>query len=192
MRFVTLGALSAATLIALSGCTNADLVDPLSPSSSESSSITEPSSSPSSSATLKGTKLNLECLDILSLEDVYEFNPNYGSDPGFTPEGTPSDMVSIGGVACGWVNQTSGDTFSVSVAQPDTASRDLVLNATANMFEAVPTYGTPPEVEGYFGLESGVGVATVFSGDYWIELRSEAFFEPGDVTPLVEMVIDNL
>ncbi len=191
MRKVTLGALSAAVLLTLTACAGLGSTEGQPSSTSEATSSGD-SSSDATQSTLKGQQLNLECEDILSLEDMYEYNPNVGSDPSFKATGTASDMVSIGGVACGWMNQTSQDTIEIAVARPDEASRELVLNATANLYEAVPTYGTPPEVEGYFGLEGSVGVATVFADGYWIELRSVTFYEPGDVTPLVEMVLGNL
>ena len=53
----------------------------------------------------------------------------------------------------------------------------------------VPTYGTPPEVEGYFAQAGGTGEAQVFPGPYWIVVDSVALFEPGDAQQLVAAVL---
>src|SRR5690606_41762445 len=50
---------------------------------------------------------------------VSDYNPNYGNQPDFTPA-SGSAVATIAanqGVACNWVNQTSGVTFQVAVAQ---------------------------------------------------------------------------
>ena len=57
---------------------------------------------------------------------------------------------------------------------------------------AVPTYGTPPDVEGFFLLSGGVGQAQVFTGEYWVVVESESMFEPGDAQQLVASVLENL
>ncbi len=57
---------------------------------------------------------------------------------------------------------------------------------------AVPTYGTPPAVEGFFRQSGGVGQAQVFSDGYWIVIESPVLFEPGDAQGLVADVLANV
>ena len=56
----------------------------------------------------------------------------------------------------------------------------LKQNAAATM-NAVPTYGTPPAVDGFFSQSQDTGTVQVFTeSGYWLVARSTAFFEPGD------------
>lgn len=186
-------ALAGLVSIGLSGCTSTSSDDSPSNVTSPSSSATATGAtpSPSPSATLSGTPLTLSCTQILSLQDVYNYNPNYSQNPNFTVPSQATPLTKIGGVACGWVNQTSGDTFAVAVAKPDAASLATIADATATTYTAVPTYGTSP-IEGYFGLSGSIGVATVFDKGYWVVVTSDAFLEPGDAAPLVASVLANL
>ena len=38
-------------------------------------------------------------------------------------------------------------------------------------------------------MDTGVGVAQVFQGPYWIVTESKVFFEPGDATEIIQSVI---
>ncbi|MFB9310451.1 hypothetical protein BJY17_000099 [Agromyces hippuratus] len=136
----------------------------------------------------------IECDELLTPDQVYAFNPNFGAAPDFAPSG--DHLVAVvedeAGTACGWVNQTSGDLIEVGVATPPEAAllahqSDAAMNSTP-----VPTYGTPPELEGYFTQADGSGEAQIFSGPYWIVIRSAALFEPGDAGKLVADVLGNL
>lgn len=189
---VSLGvAVAALVSLGLAGCTgsSSDANSPATTSSGSSS--TESISTPTPTATLSGTPLTMSCTQILSLQNVYDFNPNYGENPNFKAPDQIVPLTKIGGVACGWINQTSGDTFAVGIAQPDAASLTTIANATAASYTAVPTYGTSP-VEGYFGMSGSTGVATVFANGYWVVVASDAFLEPGDAAPLVASVLANL
>jgi hypothetical protein len=93
---------------------------------------------------------------------------------------------------CGWSNQTSGDLIELGVATlPENAYAAQVGQAAVDS-NAVPTYGTPPEVEGFFSQSGGVGRAQVFADGYWIVVESVEFLEPGDAEPLVSAVRGNL
>lgn len=180
-------------VLALTGCSG-DITVPgvTADSTSSASSPSAPSSAtPTPTSTPSGTPLTLSCTQILSLQNVYDYNPNYGQNPTFSVPDQLTPLTKIGGVACGWINQTSGDTFAVGVAKPDTATAAAAANEAASRLQAVPTYGTG-DVEGFFGVEAGVGVAEVFANGYWVVLTSAGFIEPGDAAPLVEAVLANL
>lgn len=183
-----------AVSLALSGCASPE---PAANSTTSSGSTASASASAASSptptptATPAGTPVTVGCNEILTLQNVYDYNPNYGANPTFRVPDQITPLTKIGGVACGWVNQTSGDTFAVGIAKPDAATKTQAANQAATSYKAVPTYGNPP-IEGFFGVESGVGVATVFANGYWIVVTSSTFIEPGDAAELVENVLANV
>jgi hypothetical protein len=135
----------------------------------------------------------IECDAMLTPDQAYAFNPNFGTAPDFSPKGEHvAATVDEGGTACGWLNQTSGELVEIGVATPS-ADRLLALKSDAAMHSTpVPTYGTPPEIEGYFTHAADNGEAQIFSGPYWIVIRSSALFEPGDAGQLVSDVLGNL
>ena len=136
----------------------------------------------------------IACDALLTADQLYAFNPNVGADPGYQPSG--DDIATLvdedAGRACGYLNQTSGEVIEVGVATPTTAAGEERRNQAALSSKPVPTYGTPPDVEGYFTQAGGTGEAQVFHGPYWIVIRSPALFEPGDAAQLVASVLANL
>jgi hypothetical protein len=131
---------------------------------------------------------------MLTLDQLYAFNPNFGIDSGYQPSSAVVTTIveEDAGTACGYLNQTSGEVIEVGVATPSPTAGEERRNEAAMTSHVVPTYGTPPEIEGYFTQAGGTGVAQVFHGPYWIVIESSALFEPGDAQQLVAAVIDNL
>jgi hypothetical protein len=94
-------------------------------------------------------------------------------------------------VSCAWKNQTSGQVVQVAVAKPPASQLEGLKNAAITTSKPVPTYGVPPQVEGYF--EPGTsGQVQIFRGSYWVVAESGAFFEPGDAAPLMQSVLGNI
>jgi hypothetical protein len=177
-----------AASVLLAGCTTPRPEPSDSPSPSKSSTPTpsiEPSETPSAPTS---TPIDVPCESLVSLQTMYDFNPNFSLIGSWTPDaGTPAaEAVAAQGVACRWTNDTSGDTIDVSVASFDTATLEAKANSTNSSSTMVPTYG---DDEAYFTVTGGVGEAVVFHGAYWVVVRSVAFFEPGDAEPLVSSVL---
>lgn len=156
---------------------------------------TGPSDDPTATPTAAPTPIPFGCDDLLTTDDIYEFNPNVGTAPGYTP--TPDTVVAAAaaadGLACGYLNQTSGELIEIAVAQP--AESDLVTlkQSAAATMTAVPTYGTPPAVDGFFTQSQDIGTVQVFTeSGYWLVARSSAFFEPGDAVKLIEPALQHL
>ncbi|WP_127792986.1 iron ABC transporter ATP-binding protein [Agromyces sp. LHK192] len=195
-------AVTAACLLA--GCTSsgpgpsATPGAPDAPNQSNGSATGSPGASQGASAAPEETSepsepFAMACESLLTPDQVYAFNPNYGTDPGYEPSGTAVvAVVDEGGTACGWMNQTSGEIIEVAVATPSDDALDAHGNAAAASSNPVPTYGTPPEVEGYFTRAGTAGTAQVFTGAYWIVISSPELFEPGDAQQLVASVVENL
>ncbi|WP_353988281.1 hypothetical protein [Ruicaihuangia caeni] len=137
-----------------------------------------PSSTPEPS-----TPLAIGCNDLLSLQAVYDFNPNYGGAPDYSPaSGTSAaEAVARQGTACGWMNQTSGDTFEVAVSKPSAA--DL-----ARLTAAASSAGARAQVSGaqgaWFMERAGQGEIVAQVGDVWLVVASEGFMSAGDAEQL--------
>ena len=174
----------------LTGCTTPEPA-PTTPSTttpSESSTPT-PSTEPTEpSATPSSTPVDVPCTTLVSLQTMYDFNPNFSLLGSFTPDaGTPAaEADKADGTVCRWKNDTSGDTIDISVASFDRDTLEAKANATNGSSTMVPTYGSD---EAYFAVTGGVGEAVVFHGAYWVVVRSVAFFEPGDAEPIVASVL---
>lgn len=131
--------------------------------------------------------VEVACGDLVSADTVYAFNPNFVLLDDWTADAGSAAEAALdrAGVACRWINQTSGDTIDVSVAAlPETELRDLA-NAAYTESQMVPTYG----VEGYFEVEGGRGTAIAFDREYWIVATSPVFLEPGEATAFVESAL---
>lgn len=133
------------------------------------------------------------CDAVLTPDDVYAFNPNISFVEGGAPAAgsKAAEIAAMNGLTCQWVNNSSNATIDVAVAKlAEDALTDL-KNLAVTESTQVPTYGAPP-VEGYFTVVQNQGEAQVFSGPYWVTLRSVDFFEPGDAEQLAEAAIAHL
>lgn len=183
--------------MALVGCSAENLEASETPKPSTSaaaSSAPEPGESSAPEPTeepIVGVPITLTCDEVLSPQAVYDFNPNFGTDPNYAPadDSLAASIVEYSGLACGWVNQTSGETFEVAVAEIPGEGLDTFKNQAGAQSTMVPTYGHGGGFEGYFTVNDGVGEAQVFSGSNWIVVSSTAFYEPGDAIPVVEPVV---
>lgn len=189
-----LALVAAASVALLAGCA---------PDAAEPTATAAPTTAPTASASAEPVPtetaeppipFEIACDALLTADQLYAFNPNVGADPGYQSSG--GDITTLveedAGTACGYLNQTSGEVIEVGVATPTTAAGEERRNQAALSSNAVPTYGTPPDVEGYFTQSGGTGEAQVFHGPYWIVVASPDLFEPGDAQQLVASVLANL
>ncbi|MEX1079322.1 MAG: arginyl-tRNA synthetase [Homoserinimonas sp.] len=127
--------------------------------------------------------VSIDCNKLVSPQVVYDYNPNYGHQPDFTPApGTDVATIEANqGAVCNWVNQSSGVTFEVAVAQ-------LAADDLATVREGLPSNTAVSGIgdAAYFAASGGVGVAQVFSGPYWIVATSPAFYEIVEPRPLLQ------
>ncbi|MFF2370160.1 iron ABC transporter ATP-binding protein [Agromyces sp. NPDC058110] len=191
--------LVAASVALLAGCSpsGADPSTTAEPGASGAPAATEPGATtePSPVETVEPpTPFEIACDALVTPDQLYAFNPNFGAAPDYEPEAATVVTVATdaAGTACGYLNQTSGELVEVAVATPSADALTGYANDAATSSNAVPTYGTPPEVSGYFEQGGSHGQVQVFTGDYWVVLDSTDFFEPGDAQGLVEAVISNL
>ncbi|QTX05173.1 hypothetical protein [Agromyces archimandritae] len=130
-----------------------------------------------------------DCASILTAEALAASAPGYTPDPAHEPRTALGKRAAeLDGTVCGWTDP-GGAALEVLVATPAEAAGESLRNAAITAAIPVPTYGTPPEVEGYFHAGGDRGTAQVFTGPYWIAVDSTAYAEPGDPQPLVAAVI---
>ncbi|AMB57946.1 hypothetical protein AWU67_02660 [Microterricola viridarii] len=187
------GSLAAIAVLGLAGCS----AEPTPESTPGGAATTEPtdgqSTPPTAEPTVEpGTPITIDCKTLLAPQDIYDFNPNVSTDPGFVPaEGSlAAAAVADNGIACGYLHQTSNELMNFSLSQPSPEQLTLALNAAAASSTPVPTYGTPPAVSGFFDPASGE--IQVFTPKYWLTATSTMFGEPGDAEPLVRAAISHL
>lgn len=184
-------------LVALAGCSSGSAPEKTpgttATAGATSAATTAPTDTPTPTPAASGTPVTLACDQVLTLDDVYEFNPNYGTAPDFEPGGAlAKKAVRYDGIACGLLNQTSDEMIEISVTQPNDVLMNQLKTQAAADGTIVPTYGTPPSVEGYFGTSADAGEVQVFTGTYWVAFSSPVFGEPGDAEKIVSAALTNL
>ena len=126
-----------------------------------------------------GTPITLTCEQLVSAQAIYDFNPNFGLLGGFTPAAGSLAAIAVAenGLACQWINQTSGESIQISVADLPTP-RIGELAATASSGEAISGIRD----QAYFAN----GTAQVFDGSFWVAAESAVFGTWDDAAPLVQ------
>ncbi|WP_166804539.1 iron ABC transporter ATP-binding protein [Cryobacterium algoritolerans] len=151
-----------------------------------------PTATPTPTPTPAGAAVGLTCAQLLTPDDVYAFNPNYSTAPGFTAKsGTAKTALSYQGIACGLLNQTSGEIIELSVALPNPTLMTSLTDKAIAASNPVPSYGSAP-VSGFFTTKGGNGEAQVFTDKYWVTLSSPVFGEPGDAEQLMSAALSHL
>ncbi|MEQ1736564.1 MAG: iron ABC transporter ATP-binding protein [Rhodoglobus sp.] len=181
---------AAIALILLAGCGPADVEAPPTSSASPSATI-DPTPTPTPTATgEEGVPVEVGCNQLVTPQELYDYNPNFALESGFSPSpgSLAAQAVAAKGIACSWVNLTSGETIVMSVAHLSDGALTARANDLITSSNSVPTYS----VEGYFILEGNIGTAQAISPPYWITATSKFFFEPGDVAPLMAAALSAL
>jgi hypothetical protein len=183
-------AVSLLALAALSGCVPTPSPSPTDTGSASPSDTPSASPTPSPTATTVSTPITIGCNTLITPDDIYAFNPNFGLITSWKPTSgsAAATAKSEQGIACRWQNQTSGDNIDISAAHLDAASIESLKNDAVGKSTMVPTYGD----EAYFSTSGGVGTAIVFQGDYWLVATSVDFLEPGDPADLITAALGSL
>jgi hypothetical protein len=121
---------------------------------------------------------------------MYDFNPNFGLQAGFTPKSGTAAATAVAnkGLACSWMNQTSRETIEVSVANLPRAQIAAMKAKLSASSTPVSTFAAP----GYFEVTGGVGQAESFDGTFWVAARSAFFTEAADAVQIVDAALESL
>ncbi len=194
-RLLPVAVVAAATALALTGCQPGalapiDSAEPSSsaseqpttsatPSESEAPSETEslppeptPTPAPTGSAlpTTPPVAGDLDCSDVYTADQLYEFNPNFApsSDEGSLP-GAVDDVADAGGTVCAYRHVTGTDRLLIGVLSD-------AAGFSAPAFETV----------------GAMGVATSPQGGAIVAVASEYFDQAQDAQQVIDQVADNL
>lgn len=132
--------------------------------------------------------IGINCQTLISDQDIYTWGSgNFALDVDFVPQaGTPAAQIaSTGGLACSWVNLTSGETVDIAVASLTESELEQNESVAAEGSTAVDGLGTGA----YFRADGVVGQMDIFTDSHWITAESGWFLEPGDATPLLEPAV---
>lgn len=142
---------------------------------------------------LKAEPTDKSCESILSLQSLYDFDPNLALTPGGTPgAGSLAQSQSqLGGITCTLTNLSSQQEVLVTLVKLDQASADHqkaeISTATGNN-----SYQVAKDVPGSFQDASGIGAAQFVTGKYWISLTSTSYKIGVEASPLSYLVWNNL
>ena len=130
-----------------------------------------------------GESVGLSCNDVVTPQQVYDYNPNFGLVDGFVPESgsLAAQAVAANGLACRWMNQTSGATIDVSVAHLDARSNEIRKEFLASNSTSVSSFGP----DGYFDQGDTGSAAQAFPGEFWVTAASVAFFTAEDAVAIM-------
>ncbi|MFU8945737.1 iron ABC transporter ATP-binding protein [Mycetocola zhadangensis] len=163
------------------------------PSSSATSEPTPTATVDPTEAPVVSQPVGTTCDALITADDMYNFNPNFSlvEDGAPKADSKAGQIAGMNGLTCQWVNNTSKETIDVAVAKLSDDELTALKNLAITESTPVPTYGAPP-IEGYFTVIGSEGEAQIFTGSYWIAVRSVAFFEPGDVEQLATAAMGHL
>lgn len=143
--------------------------------------------------TLKAEPTDKTCESILSLQSLYDFDPNLALTPGGTP--APGSLAQsqsqLGGITCTLTNLSSQQEVLVALVKLDQASADHqkaeIAASTGNN-----SYQVAKDVPGSFQDAGGIGTAQFVSGKYWISLTSASYKIGVEASPLSYVIWNNL
>ncbi|MBF4463503.1 MULTISPECIES: hypothetical protein [unclassified Rathayibacter] len=146
---------------------------------------------PSASDAVSGTPLPLSCEQLVPSSVLSGMWAGYSPSTEVEPTAVSREIAGYNGTVCGW-STASGADVQLAVAHLEPAVIEALKNEFYTTSKAVPSYGKPPTIEGYYRVADGRGVADAFVGEYWIEASSVAFVEPGDPEPLMRSALTAL
>ena len=134
-----------------------------------------------------GESVGLSCNDVVTPQQIYDYNSNFSIVDGFVPESgsLAAQAVAANGLACRWMNQTSGATIDVSVAHLDARSNQIRKEFLASNSTSVSSFGP----DGYFDQSDTGSAAQAFPGEFWVTAASVAFFTAQDAAGIMDNAI---
>lgn len=150
------------------------------------------SASPTAFA-LKAEPTDKTCESVLSLQSLYDFDPNLALTPGGTPAAgsLAQSQSQLGGITCTLTNLSSQQEVLVTLVKLDQASADHqkseIAASTGNN-----SYQVAKDVPGSFQEAGGIGTAQFVSGKYWISLTSASYKIGVEASPLSYVIWNNL
>lgn len=136
------------------------------------------------SAPSRSDAVSIDCDELVTLQELYDWNPNVSVDPSHQPTESGLRALDLGGTSCGWVNQTSGVRFDLALVS--------LFSAGANAARSELAAGRVAGLEAYFARSEGVGKVDAFYESYWLTIESSEFVASEDAEALIAFVVNGL
>jgi hypothetical protein len=150
-----------------------------------------PTPTATSTAAATGSPVGVNCDQLVTAQQMYDFNANFTLSDSYSPKAgsRAATVVGLKGIACEWVNDSSGEKIDIAVAnlgqQGMLAKQDELGKGSAKEVEVGGT-------SGYFATAGSVGRTDAFAIKYWITADSASFETADDASDLIADVIGNL
>jgi hypothetical protein len=130
----------------------------------------------------------------MSLQALYDFNPNFAYDASQSPASSSQaeKIIAIEGISCTYLNLSSGSQIVLALAKLDEAGiATLEKKLSAEGGEKVTSVSSPI-IASFFSVSDGVGTQDILTNEYWISVSSDSFIAPEDTAHFLEPVLASL
>lgn len=189
-------ALTAALALSLTAC--AGIPGGATTSSTDTTSVPSSSELLTSTATAnpiaKTYPVGKTCEDVMSLQALYDFNPNFTYDATLSTSSSThaAKIVSIEGISCAYLNLSSGSKIFLSIAKLDATGLSILKEQLSTEGAKEDTSVSPPVDVSFFSVTDGVGTQDILTNEYWVSVSSASFISPEDTAHFLKSVLASL
>lgn len=190
---VAMSSVSVVTItLGLAAC-SAPSPNPTATEAPNTSTVITPTESPTPTAAGDSVAWQQECENLMPSNVVYAWNPNYSLDNNASPAaGSSWDIVTqLQGTNCNYVNQSSNNALTISVAQLTDSGVGILENQISG---SLPNLGNDPQGgRQYFGTVAGSGVYEMFATNkFWITIAGPDIASADDIAALKQQILQYL
>lgn len=188
--------------LVLTGCadTSGSIASPAISKSKSTASVSKsnskapsPSSTPSA-FTLKADPIDITCEQALSLQSLYDFDPNLALTPNHKTifGSTGAQQESLGAVSCLLTNLSTQEEIQIVITKLNDESAKHERSAFAEPAVGETAFQVSSGVPGIFSAIDGVGTAQFMAGNYWVSIASKALSNGVQASPLSFLIWNNI
>lgn len=193
--FLSTFSIGLSLLVLITGCssngTSSNSIE-LKPTTSETSTPKKINQTETSPAPILDEVINLglTCSDLISVQNLYDLNPNLAEISAPNPEsGTlQAEAISRGGINCLYQNLSSNQQIVVSVVK---LPESVLTSFSKKLIEKSQTSDEVlggSEGSGFFDRSKNIGIAQAMVGEFWIVVSSAEYFEAIDASEFVSII----
>lgn len=144
---------------------------------------------------LAGEDTGFTCETLLSLQEVFDFNPNYylsSSSPTSLDDELGKSTASLNGITCEYVSQSDGPPIQLSLVKIQGDGISQVKSQLTSAGKTTSVYGNEPAINAYFTKTGEVGTINILVGNFWFSGSSQSFTAPEDGAKILTPVVTKL
>ena len=141
-----------------------------------------------------GVSTGMDCSTLISNEDLYDYNPSYSLDLSYSPQsGSLAKLATdYKGISCTYLNLSSGDSFTVSLAKFQHETFDNFKENREKDTSQISSEDIPIPLIGYFMAGINGGTLEILGNDYWLTVTAPWALTPEDLLKPLKNVITKL